>query len=452
MPESGRITRICLECAAIFGHLPLTVRWRLGVYTRAMMIKRILTICAAGTAGGAACSLALGKGYPVPPASVYSTAPLPYPPGGYPDYRRAPTELDADLLEDDEALPTAHGSAALPPPGPGLSPDDPRYGRPIYSDRSAPTGPILSPDDPRYGRPAGAPPVYSDRAAPTGPILSPDDPRYGRPDGPPQVIYSDRGNTDARIPGPGFNPNEDNRALRPPEAIGPPGAVTGSVQPPVGPDGRPMVLSALPPEEQPEVGPAQLAPNLRRQEVAFATKEPAGTLIVDTPHTYLYYVLGRGRAIRYGVRVGRDGFTWTGVQKISRKAEWPDWHPPTEMIERQPYLPRFMAGGPGNPLGARAMYLGSTVYRIHGTNQPSTIGKFVSSGCIGMLNEDVSDLFDRVKVGTRVVVMPGGPPPGTATASAAPAQGLPPAQAQLAPVPGMQPTVVPPLPAPVTVR
>ena len=135
-------------------------------------------------------------------------------------------------------------------------------------------------------------------------------------------------------------------------------------------------------------------------------------------------MLGGGRAIRYGVRVGRDGFTWTGVQKVSRKAEWPDWHPPTEMIERQPYLPRFMAGGPGNPLGARAMYLGSTVYRIHGTNQPSTIGKFVSSGCIGMLNEDVSDLFDRVKVGTRVVVMPGGPPPGTATASAAPAQGL----------------------------
>ena len=175
-----------------------------------------------------------------------------------------------------------------------------------------------------------------------------------------------------------------------------------------------------------------------------------------------YYVLGGGRAIRYGVRVGRDGFTWTGVQKVTRKAEWPDWHPPTEMIERQPYLPRFMAGGPGNPLGARAMYLGSTVYRIHGTNQPSTIGKFVSSGCIGMLNEDVSDLFDRAKVGTRVVVLPGGAPPAnTASASAAPpssagpaAAAAPggPAQAQLAPVPGAQQTVVPPLPAPVTVR
>ena len=131
--------------------------------------------------------------------------------------------------------------------------------------------------------------------------------------------------------------------------------------------------------------------------------------MVDTSNTHLYYISANNRAIRYGVRVGRDGFTWAGVQKISRKAEWPDWHPPTEMIERQPYLPRFMAGGPGNPLGARAMYLGSTVFRIHGTNQPSTIGKFVSSGCIGMLNEDVSDLFDRVKVGTRVVVLPGGP-------------------------------------------
>ena len=211
------------------------------------------------------------------------------------------------------------------------------------------------------------------------------------------------------------------------------GAVPQPQQAPVGADGRPLQLSALPPEEQPEDGPAQLPPHLRRQEVAFATKEPAGTIVVDTPNTYLYYVLGNGRAVRYGVRVGRDGFTWTGVQKITKKAEWPDWHPPTEMIERQPYLPRFMAGGPGNPLGARAMYLGSTVFRIHGTNQPSTIGKFVSSGCIGMLNEDVSDLFERTKVGTRVVVMPGGPPPGTATASAAPPAGGPPGAAAAPP-------------------
>ena len=123
------------------------------------------------------------------------------------------------------------------------------------------------------------------------------------------------------------------------------------------------------------------------------------------------------------------------------------------MIERQPYLPRFMAGGPGNPLGARAMYLGSTVYRIHGTNQPSTIGKFVSSGCIGMLNDDVSDLFEHVKVGTRVVVLPGGPPPATtATASAAPMPGPRRSGAQAPGFPGTQPTVAPPLPAPVTVR
>jgi lipoprotein-anchoring transpeptidase ErfK/SrfK len=425
-------------------------------YTRTMMSKRILTICAALASGAAASSLAMAQSYPLPPAPVYSTAPQPYPPGAYPgDYRRGPVIPDFDSLEDDEA-PNAQASTALPPPGPILSPNDPRYGRPdtrpVYSDRGAPMGPVLSPDDPRYGRPDNGRPVYSDRGAPTGPILSPDDPRYGRPDGPPQVIYSDRG-----APGVIASTPNDDGALRPPGAIGIPGTnnVTGSVQPPLGQDGKPVVLSALPPEEQPEVGPAQLAPNLRRQEVAFATKEPAGTLIVDTPHTYLYYVLGNGRAIRYGVRVGRDGFTWTGVQKISRKAEWPDWHPPTEMIERQPYLPRFMAGGPGNPLGARAMYLGSTVYRIHGTNQPSTIGKFVSSGCIGMLNEDVSDLFDRVKVGTRVVVLPGGPPPdSTTTASAAPMPAAPGvASAQVSGLPtGTQPTVVPPLPPPVTVR
>jgi lipoprotein-anchoring transpeptidase ErfK/SrfK len=457
MLKSGRISRNCLECAAIFGHLPLTVRCRLGDYTTAMMIKNLLTICAAVAAGAAGTSLASAQGYPASPGAAYSAAPQPYVPGGYPaDYRRAPGGPDFDALEDDEA-PNAQSSTALPPPGPVLSPDDPRYGRPygarpVYSERGAPTGPVLSPDDPRYGRPYGAPPVYSERGVPTGPILSPDDPRYGRPDGPPPVIYSDRGYGDGRTPAPGLDPNRDNRGLRPPEAVGAPAGVTGSVQPPMGADGRPMVLSALPPDEQPEVGPAQLPPNLRRQEVTFPTKEPAGTLIVDTPNTYLYYVLGGGRAIRYGVRVGRDGFTWTGVQKISRKAEWPDWHPPTEMIERQPYLPRFMAGGPGNPLGARAMYLGNTVYRIHGTNQPSTIGKFVSSGCIGMLNEDVSDLFDRVKVGTRVVVMPGGPPPGTATASAQPMP-APAGAAQMSGAPGgMQPTVVPPLPAPVTVR
>ncbi len=158
-------------------------------------------------------------------------------------------------------------------------------------------------------------------------------------------------------------------------------------------------------------------------------REPAGTLVIDTPNTYLYLVLGGGKAMRYGIGVGRDGFTWTGTERISRMKEWPDWFPPSEMIDRQPYLPRMMAGGPGNPLGARALYLGHTLYRIHGTNQPSTIGSFVSSGCIRLLNEDIEDLYSRVQVGTRVVVLPGGKPPEHVanTAAQPPANGLPPA-------------------------
>ena len=423
------------------------------------MIKRILTICAAVVAAAMPPAQAQ-QAYPLPPGGSYSPVPQPYPVGSAPNF---------DSLDDEDAP----GMAPLPPPGPGqgygqrpvmspddprygrplysdrgvpsgpvMSPDDPRYGRPQYSDRATPPGPVMSPDDPRYGRPAG-PADYANAPAPTGPVVSPDDPRYGRPSGPPPVIYGGR-------------PGDDQQAYVDPDTPRPPEGVTGTLPPAAaGPGGRPMTVAALPPEEQPEAAPAQLPPNLRRQEVDFATKEPAGTIVVDTPNTYLYYVLGGGKAIRYGVRVGRDGFTWTGVQKISRKKEWPDWYPPSEMIDRQPYLPRFMAGGPGNPLGARAMYLGSTVYRIHGTNQPSTIGKFVSSGCIGMLNEDVSDLFDRVKVGTRVVVLPGNPPASTATASAQPVPGQipPPQSAQMSgPVPGTQPTVVPPLGAPVTVR
>ena len=151
--------------------------------------------------------------------------------------------------------------------------------------------------------------------------------------------------------------------------------------------------------------PAQL----RRQIVEYSGGEAAGTIVIDTAHTYLYFVLGSGRAIRYGIGVGREGFTWSGVEAIARKAEWPDWIPPAEMVARQPYLPRWVAGGPGNPLGARALYLGNTAYRIHGTNQPSTIGGHVSSGCIRMLNEDVMDLYDRVQVGTKVVVLPNAP-------------------------------------------
>jgi lipoprotein-anchoring transpeptidase ErfK/SrfK len=171
---------------------------------------------------------------------------------------------------------------------------------------------------------------------------------------------------------------------------------------------RANVIAALPPDDRPERGPVkELPPQLRRQLVDYATSEPAGTVIIDTPHTYLYLVLGGGKALRYGIGVGREGFTWSGTERISRMTEWPDWHPPKEMIERQPYLPRFMAGGDGNPLGARALYLGNTLYRIHGTNQPSTIGHFVSSGCIRLTNEDIEDLYSRVNLGTRIVVVPG---------------------------------------------
>jgi lipoprotein-anchoring transpeptidase ErfK/SrfK len=151
---------------------------------------------------------------------------------------------------------------------------------------------------------------------------------------------------------------------------------------------------------------ADMPANLHRQLVGYATTEAPGTVIIDTSNTYLYLVRGGGTAIRYGIGVGREGFTWSGVETISKKSEWPDWTPPAEMIVRQPYLPRFMAGGVGNPLGARAMYLGGTVYRIHGTNDPTTIGKHVSSGCIRLTNEDVADLYERVPVGARIVVLP----------------------------------------------
>ncbi len=212
---------------------------------------------------------------------------------------------------------------------------------------------------------------------------------------------------------------ESDAAPRPPADIGGgpvPADVTGSIRNPGGygtapAPNRAAIIAALPPEDQPERGPAkELPPQFRRQLVDYATSEPAGTIIIDTPHTYLYLVRGNGKALRYGIGVGREGFTWSGTERIRRMTEWPDWYPPKEMIERQPYLPRFMAGGEGNPLGARALYLGNTLYRIHGTNQPSTIGTFVSSGCIRLTNEDIEDLYSRVNIGTRVVVLPGSPP------------------------------------------
>jgi len=412
-------------------------------YKRGMMFNRLSKVSGrsfatgfavftvAGLAGTpvALISVASAQSYPPPPGYSQPLQPAPY------DARDSRSAPDFDRLDGDDRGPTA-----LSPPG---YQQQPNYQQSAPQQQSYqqpgldPRGPVMSPDDPRYGRPT----VYSA-------------PAPGASDRGPAPIYTERG--------PAQGADQDGRSMRPPGAID--GNATGAVQPQqggtaVGANGS-SVMAALPVDEQPEVGPRkELEPRLRRQEVAYQTKEPAGTIIVDTPNTQLYYILGHGRAIRYGVRVGRDGFTWTGVQKITRKAEWPDWHPPTEMIERQPYLPRFMAGGDGNPLGARAMYLGSTVYRIHGTNQPSTIGKFVSSGCIGMLNEDVTDLFDRVKVGTRVVVLPGGKPPETnVTASAQQVPGAPVAAAggpqQGAPVgvPNQGPTVVPPMPAPVTIR
>ncbi|HEY0331868.1 MAG TPA: L,D-transpeptidase [Rhodopseudomonas sp.] len=177
----------------------------------------------------------------------------------------------------------------------------------------------------------------------------------------------------------------------------------------------PMLQQPMPPAPQPQLAPQddenaaisnELPARLRRQVVSYTTREAQGTIVIDTANTYLYLVLGNGRAMRYGIGVGRDGFTWSGVQPITRKAEWPNWTPPAEMIARQPYLPRFMAGGPGNPLGARAMYLGGSIYRIHGTNAPATIGTRVSSGCIRLTNADVADLYARVNVGTKVVVLP----------------------------------------------
>ena len=148
----------------------------------------------------------------------------------------------------------------------------------------------------------------------------------------------------------------------------------------------------------------QLDPEWQKQAVLYRTTEAPGTIIVSTAERHLYLIQPGGRAIRYGIGVGRDGFQWQGLLSITRKAEWPDWTPPPEMIARQPYLPRFMAGGPGNPLGARAMYLGATVYRIHGTNQPGTIGTKISSGCFRLVNTDVADLYGRVPVGTKVIV------------------------------------------------
>ncbi|MGH6672923.1 MAG: L,D-transpeptidase [Xanthobacteraceae bacterium] len=196
------------------------------------------------------------------------------------------------------------------------------------------------------------------------------------------------------------------------------GAPSPTASPPLA-DQTPLADAAAMPEQQtalannPDAASADVSddgyppvdPKYDRQDVSYQTKDPPGTIVIDTPHHFLYLVEAGGKALRYGIGVGRPGFTWAGVKTITAKREWPDWRPPEAMLKRQPELPRFMAGGPQNPLGARAMYLGSTDYRIHGSNEPWTIGHNVSSGCIRLRNADVMDLYNRVKVGTKVVVM-----------------------------------------------
>jgi lipoprotein-anchoring transpeptidase ErfK/SrfK len=268
-----------------------------------------------------------------------------------------------------------------------------------------------------YGQPA---PVYRNATA-----APPCDPCENAPVGGPFVSYPGRfSSNDSDDLAPQPMPDVGGGPLRPPANVGGYGPdVTGSIQAPMNAAPAPTVshgsVAGLPPEDQPETGPRkELPPQFRRQVVNYQTVEPPGTIIIDTPHTYLFLVLGNGQAMRYGIGVGREGFTWTGTERVSRMKEWPDWFPPKEMIDRQPYLPRFMAGGDTNPLGARALYLGNTLYRIHGTNQPSTIGTFVSSGCIRLTNDDISDLYTRVSVGTRVVVLPGASAPVSAATPA----------------------------------
>jgi lipoprotein-anchoring transpeptidase ErfK/SrfK len=254
------------------------------------------------------------------------------------------------------------------------------------------------------------------------PPLPPPTGLFGSPDrGPPGYGHQLDAQQPPAVSPPAPRMTNDPDALRPPAAVG----AAPNVAPQPGQASGASVMT-LPPEDQPEAGkPKELPPNLKKQLVDFASKEPAGTIVIDTPNTYLYLVLGGGKALRYGIGVGREGFTWAGTERVSRMKEWPDWFPPSEMIDRQPYLPRMMAGGPGNPLGARALYLGHSLYRIHGTNQPSTIGSFVSSGCIRLLNEDIEDLYSRVQVGTRVVVLPGKAPDHVANTGAPPAANVP---------------------------
>ncbi len=328
-------------------------------------------------------------------ASAQYYAPSPYASGPY----------RADVIDDDDDAPVyappppgvvqrapasgAYESQPLPPPGTAYSSPPASQPPAAYAQPPEPP-PAGAPPREAYGYPGGAP---ATRPAAQGPS-------YGfEPVRPPGSIGA-AGRAPAYASPPGYVPSP---------AEGPTGSISASraPAPAAAPSDNQRAYASLPPDYRPEEGkPKQLSPRFQRQIVDYTTTEPAGTLIVDTPNTFLYLVLGNGKALRYGIGVGREGFTWSGVERVTKMAEWPDWHPPKEMIERQPYLPRFMAGGESSPLGARALYLGKTIYRIHGTNQPSTIGTFVSSGCIRLTNNDIKDLYQRVQVGTRVVVLP----------------------------------------------
>jgi lipoprotein-anchoring transpeptidase ErfK/SrfK len=421
-----------------------------------------------------------------PPPRTYS--PQAYPPAqGYPPRQALPPVADADT---DDGTPPLNAPVLQGPPLPPLGvgpqwngpPAGTRYGRgtPAYpADAAKPPSGVHEPavvgTRPYYDAPGAIPPgpagsaeqdaIRQEAMRPPLPLSpgqvgpAPDDPRVTGSTGgsdprtmatlppgerpepqsvqPPQRPYY--GVPGAIPPGPAGSAEQDairQEAMRPPLPISPgqigPGPddprVTGSTG-----GGDPRTMAAFPPDVRPETGPKkELAPQFRRTLVDYYTKEPAGTIIIDTPNTYLYLVLGNGKALRYGVGVGREGFTWSGAERITKMAEWPDWNPPEEMIVRQPYLPRFMAGGETNPLGARALYLGNTVYRIHGTNQPSTIGTFVSSGCIRLTNEDVMDLYSRVRVGVRVVVLSGRPSVTAAANSSASPSAMPPGNGSFA--------------------
>ncbi|MDF2813346.1 MAG: L,D-transpeptidase family protein [Microvirga sp.] len=228
------------------------------------------------------------------------------------------------------------------------------------------------------------------------PLLAPTaasaQPYYGYPPGYPADGYSDHYPLVGR---PASRPRA--RAVDPLTGYG-----YGRVEDPYG-----RAFASLPPDYEAEDSGLEYAirPQYQRQVVAYRGREAPGTLIIDTPSKYLYLVQPGGRAIRYGIGVGRPGFEWAGRKSVTMKKVWPDWRPPREMLRRRPDLPTYMEGGPDNPLGARALYLGSSLYRIHGTNEPHTIGQAVSSGCIRMLNRDVIDLYNRVPVGARVVVI-----------------------------------------------